>query len=1387
MKKLLYVWAVVGLLFGTSQAMAQNTSLMPKSEPSAIEQLKMAAFAGENTEYIPYASDLYTNPIRKTTFKQRMEAKNPVAKLQPISTHPVLKSMVRQKAKAGQFGENSTADLEIDTVLKAAYWGIVGDVETGKNLLFTVEYENSTVRDGLDYYLKGARYTFYNDKFKKEAAFYIQTSDTTQRIEIMSQYSSSYFNGDNKREFIIQSHGFAAPLGVGPSSCRDTLFIVNENGQVLKKIGKASWISLHFIPEGWEKRAVFMPAYYEADTVRSDSGEPVLSNGEVVMDDTIRMSVFKAMDLVKNPETAELPAPLHTFKLKEGLAAASEGPLGDLYAIEGQYYYITAMYDKSFFVDMDNMTVEKNNKYNVVIYKAKTFEVEKTIALPLIDLDLNDLSFSTLRYFGKYMISRKLFNNDDKFEILYAMSRYEISCDCEKLQFYLMDEEGKVIEKLVDGVSGVLPLQAIPGEKDEYALLMGSGSAVEAIKMFELPSMKENFTFPAVHENEVLSTNIERVPAAVGGYEYVIGLGRGEETDNTVYGGIAHYNRSGKMVKRVRIDLGEDIQLFSPIIQSTTLNPYMILPDNQREYLFFFKKSTSTNKIQNGFGIANEEKVLYAWADNETDGTFQGAGVKANDDETEISNLYISFEKNDDVNHTFYSLPLQPVKLEGKGTAAEPYIITTPAELNEIRRYPKARFVLGNDIDMIAYTGVSQKGFAPIAEFTGVLDGQNHIIKNLLLAGEGMFTLLNNATVCNLILKNVMFAKDDLWTAGCLTSKTIKAKVLNCHVETDITTSSAETMLGGLVGLATNDTKISRCSFKGHISAPNMEKVGGMVGRITGKSMVSNSYTQGKIEAFKTAGGVAGENIQGGGVANCYSEADIYTKYASGGVVGGNSGGWVEKTYSTGNITVGAAAADEKWDKGVAGGVVGETNLNGGMIKYSYGLNDTIIAPERYTRVAWTEFFESADDEYESESGSTTAAKIYAMDSNYALASMLLGVDKASLSTLSGDSCKINRLHGEGGSYETFNQAFYEQKTKWAFGTDSLHPWVMSGKRPHLWIEFLAHGIKLSLSEKTLKKDSAFTLQAFVMPENAANKNVRWTSSNEAVATVSTTGEVKGLAVGETVITATTEDGGYTATCRVKVVIPVEKVMFGQREMTIGKERQVVVNVKVLPEDATNKHVMLYSLNTAILMASGNLIYGLQEGTALLMAVAEDGGAADTCTVRVGVVVEEIYLDKNAIELYLSGVNQIQLKAEIYPKNAINGTLVWSVEDSTVCSVSDGLVTGLKKGQTKVWVMTEDSTAKNSCKVTVNEGLSNEDLRSGAEVSAYINNGYLTISSSVELQAAWLYDLNGQCVWSKTGIGAAQTEASVADLPSGLYLVKIRLTSGQETVVKVRR
>ena len=78
-------------------------------------------------------------------------------------------------------------------------------------------------------------------------------------------------------------------------------------------------------------------------------------------------------------------------------------------------------------------------------------------------------------------------------------------------------------------------------------------------------------------------------------------------------------------------------------------------------------------------------------------------------------------------------------------------------------------------------------------------------------------------------------------------------------------------------------------------------------------------------------------------------------------------------------------------------------------------------------------------------------------------------------------------------------------------------------------------GVTLDKSELSIKEGDTETLVASILPYNASNKNIVWSSSDDSIATVSSNGTVSGVAFGNADITVTTEDGGYTAQCSTSV------------------------------------------------------------------------------------------------------------------------------------------------------------------------------------------------------------------------------------------------------------
>lgn len=147
------------------------------------------------------------------------------------------------------------------------------------------------------------------------------------------------------------------------------------------------------------------------------------------------------------------------------------------------------------------------------------------------------------------------------------------------------------------------------------------------------------------------------------------------------------------------------------------------------------------------------------------------------------------------------------------------------------------------------------------------------------------------------------------------------------------------------------------------------------------------------------------------------------------------------------------------------------------------------------------------------------------------------------------------------------------------------------------------------------------TLTATITPSDATNKNVTWTSSDEAVATVDK-GVVTALKVGVATITVTTEDGGKTAAC----VVTVSEVAVAVTGVTLNKNTTSIdlddlqaetLTATIAPADATNKNVAWTSSDEAVATVADGMLTAVKAGAATITVTTEEGGHMATCAVTV--------------------------------------------------------------------------------------------------------------------------------------------------------------------------
>lgn len=162
-------------------------------------------------------------------------------------------------------------------------------------------------------------------------------------------------------------------------------------------------------------------------------------------------------------------------------------------------------------------------------------------------------------------------------------------------------------------------------------------------------------------------------------------------------------------------------------------------------------------------------------------------------------------------------------------------------------------------------------------------------------------------------------------------------------------------------------------------------------------------------------------------------------------------------------------------------------------------------------------------------------------------------------------------------------------------------------------------GVILDTTYVELSIGKSMNLKVTVLPSNAHDKSVIWSSSNSSVAVVSSSGVVTANSEGTTVITVKTQDGNYIATCKVNVLsIHVDGISLNEfsLNMNIGDIKQL--SATITPTNAHNKAVIWSSDNENVAeVSSDGKITAKGKGTATITVKSIDGGYTANCEVAV--------------------------------------------------------------------------------------------------------------------------------------------------------------------------
>lgn len=249
-----------------------------------------------------------------------------------------------------------------------------------------------------------------------------------------------------------------------------------------------------------------------------------------------------------------------------------------------------------------------------------------------------------------------------------------------------------------------------------------------------------------------------------------------------------------------------------------------------------------------------------------------------------------------------------------------------------------------------------------------------------------------------------------------------------------------------------------------------------------------------------------------------------------------------------------------------------------------------------------------------------------------------------------------------------------------------------------------AESVELSQKEIKLYLGENRSLTATVLPSDASDKNVTWSSSNPNVATVSTAGNVVSKSVGTTVITVKTADGGHQASCHVTVLEPVvyaTSLTITPQALNMNIGESASLTLQMLPSNA-NEKLVWESDNESVARVVNGDITAVGVGVAKIMVKGKNVTSNEvTVTVIDKFAVTGVKLNESEKSLQVG--DSFTLTATVLPEDARDKTVTWSSDKESVATVKDGVVTAVSPGTAIIKVTAGAGAFSATCSVTVEE------------------------------------------------------------------------------------
>ncbi len=247
-----------------------------------------------------------------------------------------------------------------------------------------------------------------------------------------------------------------------------------------------------------------------------------------------------------------------------------------------------------------------------------------------------------------------------------------------------------------------------------------------------------------------------------------------------------------------------------------------------------------------------------------------------------------------------------------------------------------------------------------------------------------------------------------------------------------------------------------------------------------------------------------------------------------------------------------------------------------------------------------------------------------------------------------------------------------------------------------------ANDIIISSLSDNVNVGSTINLSSIVKPDNATDKSVTYSSSDNSVAVVDSNGVVKGIKSGNVVISATNSSG---ITDSITIIVNDSNIAVKDislpTNLKINAGKSMMINATISPNNASNTDITWSSSNENVLKVSDKgVITGIKSGSAVV--TAKIGNISSTTKVVVNdVLVSGIDLNMTDVKMNIS--DEVILKATVLPSNVTDSDVVWSSSNVNVAKVdSEGKVSALKEGEVVIRATSKsNSNIYKECKISV--------------------------------------------------------------------------------------